>query len=104
MKRTERVQEGCAPSDPGEGSAPGVEEPPARRYGVRPGNPGGVPEDPARCREEVWGARGFVTHQCQRPRGWGQDNAYCSIHGRSSAGIKPLDEERKRLRKNRNRA
>lgn len=104
LSAPERVQEGRASSDPGEGSGAGAETPPARRYAVRPENPEGVPEDPTRCREEVWGARGFVTHQCQRPRGFGPDLAYCSIHGRSNKGIKPLDEERKRLRKNRNRA
>jgi hypothetical protein len=101
LSAPERVQEGRAPGAPGEGSGEGAEAPPARRYAVRPENPEGVPEDPTRCREEVWAARGFTTHQCTRPRGFGLDLAYCSIHAKPKTNLTPFRELPRRLKRGR---
>jgi len=56
---------------------------PERRYNAWAGNPAGIPEDPARCIEEVSPNErgGFVhRHQCNRKRGHGPDGLYCKQH------------------------
>lgn len=91
--RPERVQESRADPGQGEGSGEGQEAAPARRYGAWSGDPKGSPEDPTRCREEVWPRfRGFISAQCSRKRGHGKDGAFCSIHARRTTNIAPLRE------------
>jgi len=52
-----------------------------RRYGVWGGRPKGIPEDPSRCIEEVYGGR-WIHHQCSRKRGHGPDGLYCKQHAK----------------------
>lgn len=64
-----------------------------RRYGKWAGNPRGVAEDPNRCIEEVFSAKGFsgyVGHQCSRPRGQGANGEYCTIHSRDTKRVTPI--------------
>lgn len=92
--RPERVQEGRAEVGQGEGSGEGAVKAPPRRYGAWAGNPKGSPEDPTRCRAEVWPrCRGFISAQCSRKRGHGEDGAFCSIHAKPTTDIKPLRPE-----------
>jgi hypothetical protein len=53
-----------------------------RRYGCWAGLPNGVPEDKARCIEEVWRSEGNHSYhyQCQRKRGHGPEGLYCKTH------------------------
>ena len=51
-----------------------------RRYGVNRLNPTGTPEDPERCIVEV--PVGVVPEQCQHPRGYGPNGAYCAQHAK----------------------
>ena len=55
-----------------------------RRYAVTSIRPEGVPEDPARCIEEISrrAAFGRDYSQCGRPRGHGPDGLYCRQHAR----------------------
>ena len=53
-----------------------------RRYGVWPGNPNGVPEDPERCIEDVLPSGGWFPYQCSRKRGHGPDGCYCKQHAK----------------------
>ena len=50
-------------------------------YGCWAGNPCGVATDLNLCCERVWGREVWSHgHQCQRPRGFGPDKAYCKQH------------------------
>lgn len=51
----------------------------ALRYERRAARPDGVPEDPARCVEEVRGS-GWHQVQCSRRRGHGPQGRYCRQH------------------------
>lgn len=93
----ERVQAGRAVPDQGEGTGEGASAAPPRRYGCWAGDPKGSPEDLTRCREEVWpSGRSMIPHQCRRPRGHGEDGAYCSVHAKDTKDIKPFSCEPRR--------
>lgn len=49
-----------------------------RTYDLWAGDKKGIPEDRARCIEEVWGC--FSSSQCCRKRGHGKDGLYCKQH------------------------
>lgn len=52
-----------------------------KAYGQWGGNPRGTRPDPARCAESVTpNERGPIPHQCYRKRGYGPEQAYCSVH------------------------
>lgn len=61
-----------------------------RRYAKTSTNPGGVPEEPARCIASV--EKGFYRAQCSRRRGHGCDGLFCSQHAGQHVGvIVPMD-------------
>jgi hypothetical protein len=60
-------------------------EPGKRRYGMWAGQPKGKPEDTSRCIESVRNpniARGMVSKQCARPRGFGTNGDFCKQHAK----------------------
>lgn len=68
-----------------------------RRYGQWAGDKKGHAEDPARCVAEVFPAHragGFISYQCRRKRGHGENGEYCSVHGRSTKDIKPMSRNK----------
>lgn len=52
-----------------------------RIYGKWAGNNRGVLENVTRCIAEVWG-NGFISYQCSRKRGHGENGLYCKQHAR----------------------
>lgn len=53
-----------------------------RIYGQWAGNSRGNPEDTANCVQAVWNqARGMISNQCSRKRGFGPEGLYCKQHG-----------------------
>lgn len=51
------------------------------RYGDWAGNPSGHKPDFARCADEVWPNDRFpISHQCNRKRGFGPEQAFCKQH------------------------
>ena len=55
-----------------------------RRYAAWKGNPQGVPEDKAKCVEEVVNAD-WIMRQCNRKRGHGPNGEYCKQHAKAHA-------------------
>ena len=51
-----------------------------RLYNKWAGNPKGVKEDKTLCIEEIF--RGFVPHQCNRKRGYGEKGLFCKQHAK----------------------
>lgn len=49
-------------------------------YGKWTGNPKGSPCKPDRCAEVVWGD--WFSHQCNRKRGFGPEQAFCQQHAK----------------------
>lgn len=52
-----------------------------RRYGQWAGNEVGRPEDKSRCIKEVY-SDGYISFQCSRKRGHGEDRLYCKQHAK----------------------
>jgi hypothetical protein len=50
------------------------------RYGQWSGNPKGRNADLTKCAEEVWS--GFLSHQCTRKCGYGEDGVFCKQHAK----------------------
>jgi len=58
---------------------------PEGNYGRWSGNPRGMPENVFRCIEEVPDTQGWIPHQCQRRRGFGEDGLFCKQHAARNA-------------------
>lgn len=58
-----------------------------RRYDQWPGNLKGIPEDTARCVQEVRSPGAWPHyHQCSRKRGFGMNGLYCRQHAKRHEG------------------
>lgn len=58
-----------------------------KRYAQWAGNEAGIAADPKRCCEQVH--QNYRFYQCNKPRGYGPEEAYCFIHS-------PAEVKRKR--------
>jgi hypothetical protein len=63
-----------------------------RIYDSWAGNPKGIPEDVARCIEDVADYTGWHIYQCSRKRGHGEDGLYCRQHARKHPAKDGIDK------------